>query len=1071
MSVTDANGQVATTEYDNLLRPIRVNPPAGGSVSETVYNDDNNNLWVKSRQQIDEQNWAESTTYFDKLGRAYKSRTKDLQGDVATETKFDNLGRVIATSNPYRVNPDGTPAETVFWSKPRYDELHRVVETYAPANVNPTNPNEHGASTGTVQFGISTEPNLIGTYTVATDASGRKSRAISGIYGLMRVDEATNKGGTIEQDLGTLASPNQATSYQYDLLGNLTQVSQGGQTRTFTYDSFNRIKTANNPESGLVQYTYDLQGQLKTKRDARGIKTIYDYDKVGRITTRCYRTIGTNGSLGAITCGSASGETLEPNTPDVNYYYDGKGLTNNYNFARGKLTKVSSSASQTLYTDFDKFGNLLSHQQLTDGNAYDTSYKYNLSSALVEQTYPSGKVVRNFFDGNGDLAKVVRQGKVYASDFSYNSIGAIEKMRLGNGNWESANFNERFQAIQLGLGNSTNNTTNIWKVNYEYGELEDNGTVDTSKNIGNIAKQTITVPTVGTNQGFTAVQTYSYDALNRLKSAKEMIGTNQTWKQTFNYDRFGNRSFDEGNTTTLPKGCLENNVPVVCANDKKFVNPIAQISDNRFKSADNFEYDAAGNMIKDADGKRYTYDALGKQTHYRENNNTPIGVYTYDGEGKRIKKTSPTENTIFVYDGFGSLVAEYAVPQTTTPPPNVSYLTEDTLGSPRIITGKNGEVVSRRDFLPFGEEIASSESNRKTALGYNYGSTTRQAFTGYEKDTESGLEFAQNRYYSNKLGRFTTPDPMMASGDVQDAQSWNRYAYVRNNPLNLTDPLGLIYATHPDKPGVEWFDSEAEMEAKGYSPLTTFIYQLPNGMIQVFNPSGGVGALSFPTVQEAVKQFIAWGGTAVAAEAFLVLMGITAVEAAVIVGAVATIPLMAEAHKASNGMATTCIMGDIDCISINFPLAVKNAQASSTDGSIDGIDKEILDMVPPVPEITNTADVQPPNDGNKQDPNKPTTIKSRIKENDFLAKEAKSAGKNKLAQKDIDRLTKQLSNGNMNPGIGSKALFNGIVEARGRNGGRVYFRNTGENSIEILAKSSKANQDKVINKLKELYGQ
>ena len=49
------------------------------------------------------------------------------------------------------------------------------------------------ASAGTVQFGISTEPNLIGTYTVATDASGRKSRAITGIYGLMRVDEATDK--------------------------------------------------------------------------------------------------------------------------------------------------------------------------------------------------------------------------------------------------------------------------------------------------------------------------------------------------------------------------------------------------------------------------------------------------------------------------------------------------------------------------------------------------------------------------------------------------------------------------------------------------------------------------------------------------------------------------------------------------------------------------------------------------------------------------------------------------------------------------------------------------------------
>jgi YD repeat-containing protein len=171
---------------------------------------------------------------------------------------------------------------------------------------------------------------------------------------------------------------------------------------------------------------------LKTKRDARGIKTIYDYDKVGRITTRCYRVIGT-GALGSATC-DGNTETAEPNTPDVNYFYDGKGLTTTANFARGNLTKVHSTASQTLYTNFDNQGRLLSHQQITDGNTYDTSYKYNLSGALIKEKYPSGKVVRNFLNADGALSKVVRNGKVYASDFSYTSAGAIEKMRLGNGN-------------------------------------------------------------------------------------------------------------------------------------------------------------------------------------------------------------------------------------------------------------------------------------------------------------------------------------------------------------------------------------------------------------------------------------------------------------------------------------------------------------------------------------------------------------------------------------------------------------------------------------------------------------
>ncbi|MBT1655043.1 hypothetical protein KK470_30335, partial [Klebsiella pneumoniae] len=64
--------------------------------------------------------------------------------------------------------------------------------------------------------------------------------------------------------------------------------------------------------------------------------------------------------------------------------------------------------------------------------------------------------------------------------------------------------------------------------------------------------QTITVPTVGANNGFTAVQSYSYDSLNRLKSAVENVtphggSASQSWKHTFTFDRHGNRRFDFAN--------------------------------------------------------------------------------------------------------------------------------------------------------------------------------------------------------------------------------------------------------------------------------------------------------------------------------------------------------------------------------------------------------------------------------------------------------------------------------------------------------------------------------------------
>jgi putative component of toxin-antitoxin plasmid stabilization module len=72
-------------------------------------------------------------------------------------------------------------------------------------------------------------------------------------------------------------------------------------------------------------------------------------------------------------------------------------------------------------------------------------------------------------------------------------------------------------------------------------------------------------------------------------------------------------------------------------------------------------------------------------------------------------------------------------------------------------------------------------------------------------------------------------------------------------------------------------------------------------------------------------------------------------------------------------------------------------------------------------------------------------------------------------QVSIDRLTAQLAKGNLNPGIGTKFLGNGIFEARARDGARVYFRNAADNTIEILAKSTKATQDQVIRVLQQMY--
>ena len=128
------------------------------------------------------------------------------------------------------------------------------------------------------------------------------------------------------------------------------------------------------------------------------------------------------------------------------------------------------------------------------------------------------------------------------------------------------------------------------------------------------------------------------------------------------------------------------------------------------------------------------------------------------------------------------MVAEYSTivePQATA---KISYLTNDHLGSPRIITDQNGAIISRRDFMPLGEEIQRT----------NYGNdNVREKFATYERDAESNLEFAQARMYAKNLGRFTSVDPIILSKEHKvNPQRWNLYIYVINCPTGYIDPDG-----------------------------------------------------------------------------------------------------------------------------------------------------------------------------------------------------------------------------------------------------------------------------------------
>ena len=99
--------------------------------------------------------------------------------------------------------------------------------------------------------------------------------------------------------------------------------------------------------------------------------------------------------------------------------------------------------------------------------------------------------------------------------------------------------------------------------------------------------------------------------------------------------------------------------------------------------------------------------------------------------------------------------------------------------------------------MAFGSDITETIGNvggRTTQQGYGAADEVRKQYTGYERDDESGLDYAQARYYNSQHGRFTSVDPL-ASATVRDPQTFNRYSYVLNSPYKFTDPLGLIAGT------------------------------------------------------------------------------------------------------------------------------------------------------------------------------------------------------------------------------------------------------------------------------------
>jgi YD repeat-containing protein len=150
-------------------------------------------------------------------------------------------------------------------------------------------------------------------------------------------------------------------------------------------------------------------------------------------------------------------------------------------------------------------------------------------------------------------------------------------------------------------------------------------------------------------------------------------------------------------------------------------------------------YDAAGNQVV-VNGDTAVYDAETRQVSLTEPPSLGGGTenYWYDGLGQRVEKSGPGGTTMYVYDALQRLVAEYGTNGPTSPC-TTCYLAWDHLGTVRLVTDQNADVIARHDYLPFGEEIGAGIAARNGLWGPQRDTIDRK-FTGKERDAETGLD-------------------------------------------------------------------------------------------------------------------------------------------------------------------------------------------------------------------------------------------------------------------------------------------------------------------------------------------
>lgn len=530
LSTTDANGRTSQTTYDaQTLRPLTESTAAGAHID---YSYDDANLSRTQTAYL--QSHPTHTTITEQNvtlmnGKGSIRQEKSLgEGGVwdLVDTVYDSMGQTSQQSMPYR------SGDTIRWNTFTYDALGRTSTTQM-------------ADGSTVQsfYNEAARPSaassLAGETVRGVDAWGRERWTRSDALGrLVEVVEPDANGN------GSVASNGMVTTYGYNTMGDLTNVTQGSQTRSFKYDSVGRLKAQKLSEASATLndagsyvgsgswsdvFAYDEYSNLTSRTDSRGVKILYNFssDPLNRLQSVTYDTSG-------------FGDTNNPilAAPSVTYQYRTKSSGSDLKDIT-QLSGITTSGVSTEAHTFDTEGRIqTSTLTLTSRPSYPFAkqYTYDTLDRITDVLYPAEygngsaprRTIHQNYDAASRLTSLTVDGQLHASNLVYNAAGNSTSIKVGVSGTNQVTESYSYHALTGLLENQTVTRNGSTLLNFSYNYADANG-----KRTGQLVSTT-------NNLDNTRNRGYEYDALGRLKRATG--GQNVNWAQRYAYDRYGNRT-------------------------------------------------------------------------------------------------------------------------------------------------------------------------------------------------------------------------------------------------------------------------------------------------------------------------------------------------------------------------------------------------------------------------------------------------------------------------------------------------------------------------------------------------